>query len=138
MLMDRTERMLIKHEGLRTKVYTCPANKLTIGVGRNLEDRGITKKEALYLLNNDIVECDNKLSLKLPFYDSLDDVRQEVLINMCFQLGFIGLSKFKKTLKYINDFDFEKASQEMLDSAWAKQTPNRANELAQILRKGEY
>lgn len=48
MLMDRTERMLIKHEGLQTKVYTCPANKLTIGVGRNLEDRGITKKK-LYI-----------------------------------------------------------------------------------------
>lgn len=89
-------------------------------------------------MNNDIVECHNKLSLELPFYDSLDDVRQEVLINMCFQLGFTGFSKFKKTLKYINDFDFEKASKEMLNSLWAKQTPNRANELAQILRKGEY
>lgn len=136
MFLDRITNQLVRHEGLQTKVYMCPANKLTIGVGRNLEDRGITEKEAMYLLNNDILEVHNQLSCKYPFYDTLDDKRQEVLINMAFQLGLSGLSEFKKTLELIEKGLYKSASQEMLNSNWAKQTPKRALELSNLM-KGE-
>lgn len=137
MLKKRIQGLLIKHEGLQTKVYTCPAGKLTIGIGRNLEDRGITEIEAEYLLNNDIVHCHNQLSSSLPFYDKLDDIRQEVLINMCFQMGLYGLLKFKNTLSFIEQGNYVNASAEMLNSKWALQTPNRAKELSKILERGE-
>ncbi len=136
MYLDRITNQLIRHEGLQTKIYTCPANKLTIGVGRNLEDRGITENEAKYLLNNDIMQTHNELSCKYPFYDMLDDTRQEVLINMAFQLGLNGLSKFKKTLEFIEKGMYKSASEEMLNSNWAKQTPNRVYELSNLM-KGE-
>lgn len=136
MFLDRITNQLVRHEGLQTKVYTCPAGKLTIGVGRNLEDRGITEKEAMYLLNNDILKTHNELSTKYPFYDTLDDKRQEVLINMAFQLGLNGLSKFKKTLELIEKGLYKSASEEMLNSNWAKQTPKRAFELSNLM-KGE-
>jgi lysozyme len=136
MYLDRITNQLVRHEGLQLKVYTCPANKLTIGVGRNLEDRGITEKEAFYLLHDDIVQTHNELSCKYPFYDTLDDTRQEVLINMAFQLGLNGLSKFKKTLEYIEKGMYKSASEEMLNSNWAKQTPKRAYELSNLM-KGE-
>lgn len=127
---------LVKHEGMKTELYKCTANKLTIGVGRNLEDRGITEKEAMYLLNNDINEVHNKLQFEYKFYDELDDTRQEILINMAFQLGIKGLSKFKQTIEHIRNKDYVKASEEMLNSKWAFQTPNRAKELSNLM-KGE-
>lgn len=149
MFLNRITKQLIKHEGLQTKIYKCPAGKLTIGVGRNLEDRGITKQEAEYLLNNDILTTHNELSCSLKFYDELDDVRQEVLINMAFQMGVQGLLKFKKTLDYIrqalfvqscgvleHDY-FDLASDEMMDSQWALQTPNRARELSNLMKGGQ-
>lgn len=136
MYLDRITKQLIRHEGLQLKVYTCPANKLTIGVGRNLEDRGITENEAKYLLNNDIMQTHNELSCKYPFYDTLYDTRQEVLINMAFQLGLNGLSQFKKTLDFIEKGLYKSASEEMLNSQWAKQTPRRALELSNLM-KGE-
>lgn len=136
MFLDRITNQLVRHEGLQTKIYTCPANKLTIGVGRNLEDRGITEKEAMYLLNNDILKTHNELSCSYSFYDILDDTRQEVLINMAFQLGMSGLAEFKKTLSFIEKGMYKSASIEMLNSKWAKQTPNRALELSNLM-KGE-
>ncbi len=128
---------LIEHEGLVNKVYICPAGKLTIGVGRNLEDRGLTDLESLFLLNNDIVSLNNELSIKLPFYKDLDDVRQGVLINMAFNMGIYGLLKFKNTLKLIEEQNYLFASDEMLDSKWARQVPNRAKELANLMKGGK-
>ena len=83
--------LLITHEGLRLKPYRCAAGKLTIGVGRNLEDVGITEEEALYLLKNDIRRVINELKDVLPFWNELSKTRQEALIDMCFNLG---LSRF--------------------------------------------
>lgn len=128
------EKQLLKHEGLRLKPYHCPANKLTIGIGRNLEDRGITEQEAKFLLINDISSIHEKLNYILPFYKDLDDSRQEVLINMAFNLGVAGLLKFKKTLGFIQYTLFKEASQEMLDSRWARQVGNRAIELSNLMK----
>lgn len=138
MLLGRITSQLEKHEGLQLKIYFCTKGKSTIGIGRNLDDRGISEDEARYMLNNDIVDMNNKLSSCLPFYDALDDARQEVLINMAFNLGVHGLLKFKKTLQFIEDGEYEKASVEMLDSKWSTEVHNRANELSQIMKGGTY
>ena len=89
--------MIKRQEGLRLKPYKCSANKLTIGYGRNIEDVGITEAEAEGMLMGDIANCLIQLSV-LPYFDTLDSVRRDVLTDMCFQLGFSGLLKFKKII----------------------------------------
>ncbi len=112
--------------------------KLTIGIGRNLEDRGITKDEALYMLENDIKYVKDELAKRISFFNNLDNIRQEILINMAFNLGIKGLLGFKKMLKALEEKDFTKASEEMLNSKWAEQVKNRAKELAYAMKYGEY
>lgn len=124
---------LKKHEGIRLKPYKCTAGKLTIGVGRNIEDRGISEDEAEYMLQNDIDICMHELSKNLPFFYGIPEVAQIVLIDMCFNMGMPRLLKFKKTLNYIADQDFKLASVEMLDSNWAGQVGIRANYLSNQL-----
>lgn len=120
------------------KPYKCTADKLTIGYGRNLEDSGITEPEAMILLKNDIAKTMEQLDQALHFYKRLGPVRRDVLTNMAFQMGVSGLLKFKKTLDYVAQGEFEKASVEMLISKWAKQTPNRTKELSEQMRTGKY
>ena len=133
MRTDKIVEQLIRHEGLKLKVYKCPSGKLTIGIGRNLEDRGITKEEALYLLYNDIDACIIDLYREVQWIRDLDGGKQEVLVNMCFNLGIDGLLKFKKFLSALESGNLKEAKQEMLDSRWAVQVGNRAIELADII-----
>lgn len=128
--MNKIIDQIKAHEGLRLKPYKCPAGKLTIGFGRNLDDKGITKFEAEILLSHDVSEVANKLSSTLEFWPKLNQERKAVLINMAFNMGVNGLLKFKKTLALIDSGDYSEASIEMMDSAWAKQVPNRALDLS--------
>jgi lysozyme len=90
-LMNRIKSQLVRHEGLRLKPYRCTAGKLTIGVGRNLNDCGISQKEAYTLLENDIQSYEQQQLDEIPvIYNALNEVRQSVLLNMCFNLGFEG------------------------------------------------
>ena len=90
-LMNRIKAQLVRHEGLRLKPYRCTAGKLTIGYGRNLDDRGISRKEAYAMLDRDIRDCEQWLIDKIPdIYNNLDEVRQSVLLNMCFNLASRG------------------------------------------------
>ena len=85
--MDRIKEQLVRHEGLRLKPYRCTAGKLTIGYGRNLDDRGISKKEAYAMLEKDILDCEKWLIDEIPeIYNKLDEVRQSVLLNMCISI----------------------------------------------------
>tara|TARA_R100000541_G_C1863714_1_gene79677 strand:+ start:42 stop:461 length:420 start_codon:yes stop_codon:yes gene_type:complete len=129
---------LKKHEGIKLKPYTDTVGKLTLGIGRNLEDKGITEQEALFMLNNDVDYFYGKLSKRLPWLLNLDDVRQNVLVNMAFNLGVGGLLTFNNMLKECADGHFYAASKEMLDSKWAEQVGYRANELAEQMRTGEF
>lgn len=138
MNIEKLKDSIKKHEGLQLKVYTCPAGKLTIGYGRNVEDRGITQKEANILLENDIFDIKLELEDKLPLFKFLDDVRQNVLVEMAFNLGIKGLLEFKKTLEYISVKDYDNASKEMLNSKWANQVGKRAITLSNLLKKGEF
>jgi lysozyme len=137
-LMNRIKAQLVRHEGLRLKPYRCTAGKLTIGIGRNLDDRGISQKEAYAMLERDIQDCEQWLIDEIPeVYIKLDEVRQSVLLNMCFNLGIKGLLEFKNTLAFIGAGDWERAANNMLASKWAKQVGMRAIELSEMMRKGQ-
>ena len=137
-LMNRIKAQLVRHEGLRLKPYRCTAGKLTIGIGRNLDDCGITQSEAYVMLINDIMNCEKQLQSKIPdIYNGLDEVRKSVLLNMCFNLGINGLLGFKNTLAFVKAGDWERAANNMLVSRWAKQVGRRAIELSELMRKGK-
>ena len=137
-LMNRIKAQLVRHEGLRLKPYRCTAGRLTIGIGRNLDDRGISQKEAYAMLERDIQDCEQWLLDEIPeIYNKLDEVRQSVLLNMCFNLGIKGLLEFKNTLSFIGAGDWERAANNMLASKWAKQVGMRAIELSEMMRKGQ-
>lgn len=128
---------LLRHEGMRLKPYRCTAGKLTIGIGRNLDDCGISQTEAYMLLENDIQDCEKQLLDAIPeIYNALNDVRKSVLLNMCFNLGIKGLLGFANTLAFIKAGDWERAANNMLVSRWAKQVGMRAIELSELMRKG--
>lgn len=136
MTPQQFEQQLIRHEGLRLKPYRDTVGKLTIGVGRNLDDVGLTEEEALYLLRNDILKHAADLGAAFPGVHDLNANRYYALVNMTFNLGIGGLRKFKKMWACINVHDFDGAAREMLDSKWARQVGRRAEELAEIMRTG--
>lgn len=135
-MTETLEQQLIRHEGLRLKPYRCPAGKLTIGVGRNLDDVGITEQEAIMLLRNDINRCQYDLFNQLPWVSELPLGVQDALVNMCFNLGTHGLMGFKRFLATLEAGHYQEAAAEMLRSNWAKQVGNRAVELSEIIKKG--
>lgn len=131
--IEALKDQLILHEGLKLKPYKCTAGKITIGVGRNIEDIGITEDEARSLLDNDILRVAQELDNALPWWRDLSDVRQRVLLDMAFNIGTPTLMKFKNTLALIEAGEFESASVEMLDSRWAEQVGQRARTLSQAM-----
>jgi lysozyme len=133
--MLQIAQLLEKHEGLRLFPYKDTVGKLTIGIGRNLIDRGITREEALMMLENDIKYFTEQLSKELPWFDSKPDNVKLVLIDMAFNLGIYGLLNFKNTLGHIERGEYKEASVDMLNSLWAKQVGIRAIELANMLRE---
>ena len=129
--------MLQRHEGLRLKPYKCTAGKVSIGYGRNLDDMGISEVEAMVLLRHDIERCYDELSVFSWFVD-LDQVRQEALVDMLFNLGLPTFLEFKKTLKFVAEGKYSQAAEEMLRSKWADQVGDRAKELAYMMDTGCY
>src|SRR5438105_4864784 len=87
MNLDALRKELIRDEALRLKPYKDTVGKLTIGVGRNLDDKGISEAEAAVLLENDIAEHVALLDAKLSWWRKLDEARQNALANMCFNMG---------------------------------------------------
>ena len=138
MRLHELKDKVLEYEGLSLKPYFCPAGKLTIGIGRNLEDNGITKDEALFLMENDLVKVHLALQKSIANFDSLPKEVKEVLVHMAFNLGPAKLMTFKKKLLAIKLHDFEGAAKEMLDSKWAKQVGTRATELAKAMEGQAY
>ena len=134
--MREIEKQLLAHEGMRIKPYRCSAGKLTIGVGRNIEDKGITEEEALFLLRNDIAECEADLKTIFPRFDGLDDIRKRVLIDMRFNLGPAGIRNFKNMIDAVNKGDFNLAALEMKNSKWFRDVPNRSAALCGMMASG--
>ena len=149
---------LIAHEGLRLQVYKDSLGIATIGIGRNLEDRGITPEElewmdipnmdtiyeygiseadAMYLAQNDVQIVEEELLRSHPCVENLDAVRQLVLVDMAFNMGVPRLGKFKKMWAAIHENNFDEAAKEMLDSRWANQVKSRSTKLAHAMHTGE-
>jgi lysozyme len=127
--MNRLMRRLEQDEGFRDKPYRCTAGKLTIGIGWNIEDVPMRYSEARFRLKNDIEDCVTDLRKLLENFDDLPAMIQEVLVNMRFQLGPGGIRGFKQMLGAVRGWDFERMKKEMKDSAWYRQTTNRAERL---------
>jgi lysozyme len=127
---------LVRDEALKLKPYRCTAGKLTIGIGRNLEDRGITQEEAYYLLQNDILQCCQTLDRMAPWWRKMSDARQRALINMCFNLGETRLRGFRKMLLALELGNYPEAYDQALDSAWATQVGDRAKRIAEAFLHG--
>lgn len=127
---------LHRDEGLRKKPYRDTVGKLTIGVGRNLDDVGLALDEIELMLDNDIKRAEEMMLKSLPWAAGLDEARKAVLINMCFNLGIVGLLGFKRTLAAIKRGDYLQASVDMVQSKWAGQVGDRARRLAQQMRDG--
>lgn len=136
--IGRIKKTLISDEGLRLKPYKCSSGKTTIGIGRNLEDKGISDREAEFLLDNDIEDIRVDLIREMPWIFDLDEVRQNVFVNMAFNLGITGLLGFKNFLKAAKNRNFEEAAEEMLNSKWASQVGKRAERLAMEMRGGQW
>lgn len=128
----------MRDEGIRRYPYFDTVGKVTVGVGRNLSDVGLSADEIQYLLTNDIKNATERLEENFPWTASLDDVRRGVLLNMAFNMGIGGLAGFKQTLAKIQSGDFQGAAQEMLQSRWAQEVGSRAQRLAVQLESGEW
>ena len=123
-----------EHEGYRSKVYKCTQGYDTIGYGFAIKDLVLDEDVAEQILIKKLYDLQCKIQDKFKWFDDLPQEAQDVITNMCYQLGVTGFSKFKKTIKLLKAHKFKAASIEMLDSKWALQTPNRAEELSLILR----
>lgn len=135
-MLERAKQLLRKHEGFRRFVYFDSVGIPTVGIGRNLKDRGITEAEAFFLLENDVQVVVEELRIALPFFDALDETRQVVLVDMAVNMGVPKLLGFSKALTAMREARWTAAAAEMLDSQWSRQVGNRAIELAEMMRTG--
>ena len=123
-----------EHEGFRSSVYQCTQGVDTIGYGFAIKDLELTKEIAEQILIKKIANLESKVRKKFEWYMYLPQEGKDVIVNLCYQLGINGFSKFKKTIYLLETEQYEEASVEMLDSLWAKQTPRRAKELSEVIR----
>ena len=138
--MDRLIEQLKRHEGVSAYCYKDINNLEHIGVGRNISKTGmgLSMEEIEYLLSNDILRCIKELSAEYQWFGSLDEVRQEAIINIFFNLGATRFRGFKKAIAAMEAADYKLAATEFLDSRWSKQVGSRALELTDIIRTGSY
>ena len=121
---------------MRTKPYLDSEGILTIGVGRNLEDKGLSEDEVMYLLKGDIDDALQECQRLIPNWRVMNGVRKQVMVNMAFNLGMPRLLGFKRMMAALRIGDYEKAAIEMKDSKWARQVGDRALELAEMMDRG--
>ena len=132
-MKDIIEQLKI-HEGYKPKVYKCTAGVDTIGIGFAIKDLELSEDVCELILKEKLQALEERFEDKFDWFKTSPIEVRNVMLNMAYQLGFRGFCKFKKTLSYLENAEWESASKEMLDSKWAKQTPNRANELSEIIK----
>lgn len=135
--VDKLIKQLKKHEGIELKPYKCTSNKLTIGIGRNLEDVGISEHEAEFLLMNDL-DTYMTAAKSYNWYAGLNDARKAVIVNMLFNMGQTNFNKFLKMKQALDVGDHAEAGKQMLDSKWAKQVKGRSAELSKQMETGKW
>ncbi len=153
MITNKLLNQLEIDEGYRRAVYQCPAGFDTCGIGYNLDanplnlpperiaairKEGIGRVAATALCVDMCQQLEHDLSGKLPWWSKLSEARQQVLLNMAYNIGVRRLLVFKKTLAHLERGDYAQAADEMLNSKWAKQVGNRAVRLARQMTTGTY
>ena len=140
-MSDKLIEMLKRHEGVESHAYKCSENKITIGVGRNVDKSGglgLSDDEVDYQLQNDIDRESGELDSEYEWFAGLDDVRQDAMIDISFNLGQTRLRAFKNALAAMAKGDWRAAADEFMDSRWSGQVGNRAKELTEMIRTGQY
>jgi len=138
-MKEELKKQLIRDEGVMEHAYQDHLGYWTIGVGRLIDKRKggrLRQNEIEFLLDNDIADRVAALTEKLPWFSRLDEARQGVLLNMSFQMGVKGLLGFRSTLKMVENGEYTNAANGMLQSLWARQTPDRAKRLSEQMRTG--
>jgi lysozyme len=134
------EELLKREEGFVPHAYKDHLGFWTIGYGKLIDERkggGITEKQALMLLRDEIAEIRFNLIGAIPWFLELDDVRATVLLSMAYQMGIDGVLKFKNTLAAVRAKDYAQAAKGIRNSKWAEQTPGRAERMAKAMETGE-
>ena len=140
-MSDKLIAMLKRHEGVESHAYHCSENKVTIGVGRIVDKAGglgLSDDEVDYLLQNDIDRVSGELDSEYEWFAGLDEVRQDAMIDISFNLGQTRLRAFKKALAAMSEGDWGEAAAQFMDSRWSGQVGNRAKELPEMIRTGTY
>lgn len=130
----RMADQLMHHEGVRFKPYLDTLGNLTIGVGRNLDDRGLSESEVRHMLSNDIQDSYAECYTAFDAFKGLSTARKMVIVDMHFNMGLPRLRTFERMWLAIHLGDWEAAADEMLDSRWARQVGQRAQTLATMMR----
>ena len=136
--VDKLHQELRRDEAERTKPYIDSVGKVSIGVGRNLDDVGVRPDEIQLMLKNDVADVIYDLDTRYPWWRKMTTARQNALANMCFNLGIVRLSGFKNMLALLALGKYDQAAAEALNSKWAGQVGDRAKRIAELFRKGTY
>lgn len=136
MKLAQLERELTLDEGKRSKAYKCTAGKTTVGVGRNLDDVGLSDDEISYLLRNDITRVCADLDRELPWWRQMSEARQRAMVNFVFNVGIGTALTFKNSLALLKEGKYKEAADAMLQSRWAKQVGQRAIRVTDMIRHG--
>ena len=134
-ILNILAEQLTRHEGKRSKPYRDSVGKWTVGIGRNIDDVPFSDDEIDLMFLNDILRASQDAQ-KFVWFDNLNEVRQSVIVNMIFNMGFAAFCEFRKTIKYIEQGDYKNAAKEMLNSRWAEQVQGRAHELSGLMATG--
>lgn len=129
-------KQIKEHEGLKLKLYKCPAGRLTIGYGHNIEDNGLSKTACEFILIEDIEEAERNLYAIFgrELYESLKNIQKIALIDMMFNLGIIKFLTFKKFIKAVKDKDWNKASEEVINSRAYEQNKRRYKKISEEIK----
>lgn len=133
---DALRQQLIAHEGLRLKPYVDSVGKITVGVGRNLSDKGISEAEARLFLDADINNAVLDMTT-FPWFPDLDPVRQRAFVDLCFNMGLPRLRGFSYMLAAAARGDWSACAKELLESRYAEQVGKRARTLARMIETGQ-
>lgn len=123
----------MSNEGVRKYPYRCSAGKLTIGVGRNLEDKGLSDSEVMYLFDNDLQDTQDSAESIFEDFSQYTIEEQTVILDMLFNLGTTRFKTFKKFIRAIKERDLKEAARQIEQSAYFHQVPNRARRNIKML-----
>lgn len=124
-----------RNEGYISTVYKDSLGIDTIGYGFAIKDLELEEDICEMILERKIKKLEKEVSTRFSWFKPLPITAKEIILEMCYQMGVTGVSKFKKTITYMVHKEWENASLEMLDSKWAVQTPGRAKELSSKMKK---